>query len=139
MAQDGPRSRCGGRGGGLVGGLEQLDQVAGGVGEQDLAPAGSGDRLAAEGQARATESVDLGVEVVDDEVEAEVFGVEVDGGLNVVDEVADAGVLVGRVQEGGPWESGDGLVERVRDVEYLVASPHVRLTGDRLPGLPNPI
>lgn len=46
--------------------LEQLDQIAGEVGEQDLAAAGPGNQLAAERQANATESVDLGVQVVDE-------------------------------------------------------------------------
>src|SRR4051794_41699391 len=58
-------------GGGEPGGrLEQLDQVAVRVGEQDLAPAGAGDHVAAKGQARAAEPLDLCVEVVDDEVDA---------------------------------------------------------------------
>ena len=54
----------------LAGGFEQFDEVAGGVGEQDLASAGAGDDVAAEGQSGAAEPVDLGVEVVDDEVDA---------------------------------------------------------------------
>jgi hypothetical protein len=55
---------------GLVGGLEQFDDVAGGVSEQDLAPAGAGDRVAAKGHASAGEPGDLGIQVVDDEVDA---------------------------------------------------------------------
>jgi hypothetical protein len=129
------RWRCGGP----VGGLEQFDQIAVGVGEQDLAPTRASDQVTAEGQARVAEPGDLGVQVVDDELdavtarsggivgggagagaggsgqqqpqratdhvgeggcgagvqsEAEVGGVEADGGLHVADEVADAGVLV---------------------------------------------
>ena len=49
-----------------MGGLEQFDQVAVGVGEQDLAPAGAGDQVAAYGQAGAAEPGDLGIQVVDD-------------------------------------------------------------------------
>jgi hypothetical protein len=124
----------------LLVGLEQLDEVAGGVGEQDLSSAGAGDRVAAEGQPGVAEPLDLGVQAVDDEVDAvasgcgrvgrgragagaggsgqqqpqwtadhvgeggggagadrepEVVGVEVHGGLDVVDEIPDGGVLVG--------------------------------------------
>jgi hypothetical protein len=53
-----------------VGGLEQFDQVASGVGEQDLTPSGPGNRLAEKRQTGATESVDLGVKVLDDEMDA---------------------------------------------------------------------
>src|SRR3954469_10172781 len=133
--RDGLRGR-----GGPMDRLEQLDQIAVRVGEQDLPPTRAGDQVAAEGQVCIAEPGDLGVEVVDDEVdavtagdggivgggagtgtggagqqqpqrptdhvgesgcgtgvqrEAEVGGVEVDGGLDVADEVADAGVLVG--------------------------------------------
>ena len=49
--------------------LEQLDEVAGRIGEQDLTSAGAGDHLAAEGRSHAAEPVDLGVEVVDDEMD----------------------------------------------------------------------
>jgi hypothetical protein len=45
--------------------LEQFDEVAGGVGEQDLASAGAGYYVAAERQAGGAQSVDFGVEVVD--------------------------------------------------------------------------
>src|SRR4051812_22713975 len=62
------------RAGGPVGGLEQFDQIAVGVGEQDLAPTRAGDQVAAERQARVAEPGDLGVEVVDDEVDAVVAG-----------------------------------------------------------------
>jgi len=51
-------------------GLEEFDEVAGRVGEQDLASSGSGDDVAVEGQPDGVESVDLGVEVVDDEMDA---------------------------------------------------------------------
>ncbi|WP_329011332.1 hypothetical protein OG271_30335 [Micromonospora rifamycinica] len=54
--------------------MEQFDEVVGGVGEQDLPAAGSGDRFAAERQAGSLEPVDLGVEVVDDEVDAVAAG-----------------------------------------------------------------
>jgi 3-carboxy-cis,cis-muconate cycloisomerase len=122
-------------------GLEQLDQVAGRVGEQDLPAAGARDELAAERQPGGTQPVDLGLQVVHDQVdpvaagtgglrrrgpgaraggpgqqeaqpaaphvgerggeagvdlETEVSGVEVDGRLDVVDDVADADVLVSR-------------------------------------------
>jgi hypothetical protein len=53
-----------------MGGLEQFDEVAGRVGEQDLAPAGAGDHIVAEGQSGGAQPADLGVEVVDDEVDA---------------------------------------------------------------------
>src|SRR5262245_39423197 len=120
--------------------MEQFDEVAGWVGEQDLAAARAGDRVTAERYVGAAQPCDLRVEVVDDEVdaiaarargvggcgagagacgsgkqeaqrpadhvgeggcdvgvelEAEVRRVEVDGRLDVVDKVADAGVLVG--------------------------------------------
>jgi 3-carboxy-cis,cis-muconate cycloisomerase len=121
--------------------LEELDEVAGRVGEQDLPAAGPGDELAAERQPGGPQPVDLGRQVADDQVdavaagagdlrrggpgaradrpgqqqaqpaaehvgerggeagvdrEAEVSGVEVDGRLHVVDDVADADVLVSR-------------------------------------------
>src|SRR3954452_11812447 len=65
------RSWCARLGGvGPVVSLEELDQVVVGVGQQDLASARSAHHLAAEGKARATEPVDLCIEVVDDEVDA---------------------------------------------------------------------
>ena len=63
-----------------MGGLEQFDQVAGGVGEQDLAPTGAGDHVAAEGQAGVTEPGDLGIQVVDDQVDAVVASGGIVGG-----------------------------------------------------------
>src|SRR5437763_76209 len=54
----------------LVGGLEQLDRVAGGVLEQDLLPAGTGHDVVAEVHARVAESLDLGSDVIDNEVDA---------------------------------------------------------------------
>src|SRR5262245_52576286 len=122
-----------------VGGLEQLDEVPRGVGEQNLAAARAGNYVAAERQPRVSQPVDLGIEVADDQMdpvatavggvvgrgararargagqqqpkgarrdlgerrygavaqgEPEMAGVEVDGRLDVVDEVSDAGVLV---------------------------------------------
>ncbi len=53
-----------------AGGLEEFDQVAGRVGEQDLASAGAGDDVAKEGQTRVAEPSDLGIDVVEDEVDA---------------------------------------------------------------------
>jgi len=50
--------------------LEQLDQVAVGIGDQDLPPAGAGDHTAAHRQVRDPDSGDIGVQVVDDEVDA---------------------------------------------------------------------
>src|SRR5689334_21728885 len=54
----------------VVGGLEQFDEVAGRVGDEELAPARSGDQVAAEGQAGFPEAGGLGLQVVDDEVDA---------------------------------------------------------------------
>jgi hypothetical protein len=54
--------------------LEQFDQVAGGVGDQDLATAGAGDQVAAERQPGRTQSVDLGVQIVDDQVDTVAAG-----------------------------------------------------------------
>src|SRR5215218_9366943 len=62
------RGRCGCAG--PLGRLEQFDQVASEVGEQDLAPAGAGDHVTAEGQAGAAEPGDLGVKVVEDDLDA---------------------------------------------------------------------
>jgi hypothetical protein len=50
--------------------LEQFDQVAGGVGKQDLTAAGAGDHVTAKRQAGSTLPLDLGVEVLDDQVDA---------------------------------------------------------------------
>jgi hypothetical protein len=50
--------------------LEELDHVAGGVLQQDLSAAGTGDDVVAEGQAGLAESGDLGGDVADDEVDA---------------------------------------------------------------------
>ena len=57
-----------------MGRLEQLDQIAVGVGEQNLPPTRAGDQVAAEGQVCIAEPGDLGVEVVDDEVDAVTAG-----------------------------------------------------------------
>jgi hypothetical protein len=54
--------------------LEQLDQVAGGVGEQDLSPSRAADRVRAEGESGSAKSVDLSVEIIDDEVDAVAAG-----------------------------------------------------------------
>jgi hypothetical protein len=58
-------SRVSGRGRtgclGTAGRLEQLDQVAGGVGDQDLAPSGTGDHVAAEGDTHVPEPGYLGI------------------------------------------------------------------------------
>src|SRR5690242_10763039 len=61
------RSACGG-------GLEQFDEIAGRVGQQDLLPARTGDRVAAEHEPRLAEPVDFGVQVVDDQVDAVTSG-----------------------------------------------------------------
>ena len=57
-----------------MGGFEEFDQVARGVGEQDLMPAGAGDHVAVEGQSGAAQPVDLGVQVVHDQVDAVAAG-----------------------------------------------------------------
>src|SRR3954467_4943663 len=67
--RDGLRGR-----GGPMGRLEQLDQIAVGVGEQKLPPTRAGEQVAAEGQVFIAEPGDLGVEVVDDEVDAVTAG-----------------------------------------------------------------
>jgi hypothetical protein len=54
----------------LVGGLEELDRVPGRVVDEDLLPAGPGDDVVAEPEACGAEALDLGVDVVDDEVDA---------------------------------------------------------------------
>jgi len=50
-------------------GLEQLDDVAGGILEQDLLAAWIGDDVVAERQAGGAEPLDLGRDVLDDEVD----------------------------------------------------------------------
>ena len=60
-------SRARGRSG--AGGLEQLDDVAGGVFEQDLAAAGAGDDVVAEAHSGLAEPSYLGGDVGDDEVD----------------------------------------------------------------------
>ena len=45
-----------------------------GVGEQDLASAGAGDDVAAEGQSGAAQALDLGIEIVNGEVDAVAAG-----------------------------------------------------------------
>jgi hypothetical protein len=77
--------------------LEQFDQVAGRVDEQDLAPAGAGDHGAAEGEAGVAEPGDLGIQVVDDEVDT----VAASGG-GVVG-VARAPELAGSGQQEPKW------------------------------------
>src|SRR5262245_66669962 len=52
------------------GGLEELDDVAGGVLEQDLPAAGSCEDVVAEPGPRGAEAGDFGIDVVDDEVDA---------------------------------------------------------------------
>src|SRR5215472_700900 len=123
-----------------VGGFEQLDEVTGGVSQQNLASGGADDHIAAERQPGAAQPVDHGIEVVDYQMDAviaaagdvvrggagtraggsgeqqpqgtrrdfgeggcgaaaqgepEMGGVEVNGRLDVVNEVADTGELVG--------------------------------------------
>jgi hypothetical protein len=56
------------------GGGEQFDEVAGGVGEQNLASAGAGDDVAAEGQSGAAQALDLGIEIVNGEMDAVAAG-----------------------------------------------------------------
>src|SRR5215203_2086972 len=53
-----------------AGGLEELDRVARGVFEQDLPAAGAADDVVAERQAGGPQPLDLGRDVVDDEVDA---------------------------------------------------------------------
>lgn len=53
----------------MGGGLEQFDQIAGGVGEQDLATTRPADHITTEGDTGSAQSGDLGVEVADDEVD----------------------------------------------------------------------
>lgn len=69
-----------GLGSGAGGGFEEFYEVAGGVGEQDLPAAGAGDHVALEGEAGGAQPVDLGVEVVDDEVDAVASGGDGVGG-----------------------------------------------------------
>src|SRR6476659_8729078 len=52
-----------------VGGLEELDDVAGRVLEEDLLAARSHDDVVAERGARGSQPLDLGADVVDDEVD----------------------------------------------------------------------
>lgn len=54
---------------GRCGGLEQIDQIADGVREQNLATTRAADHIAAKGDTGVTQSGDLGVEVADDEVD----------------------------------------------------------------------
>src|SRR4051794_23061461 len=60
------------RSGGLsaASGLEQLDRVAGGVLQEDLLPAGAADDVVAEGEACGAQPLDLGRDVLDDQVDA---------------------------------------------------------------------
>src|SRR3954454_5496921 len=53
-----------------AGGLEELDRVTGGVFEQDLLPTRSTDDVVAEPHAHRTQPLDLGCNVVHDEVDA---------------------------------------------------------------------
>src|SRR5262245_64612161 len=55
---------------GAHGGGEQFDQIAGWVGETDLVSPGTRDHVAAEGQSGAAQSLDLGVKIVHDEMDA---------------------------------------------------------------------
>src|SRR5439155_26212184 len=55
---------------GAPGGLEQLDDVAGGVFEQDLQSAGAGYDLIAKFRPGRLEPLDLACEVLDDELNA---------------------------------------------------------------------
>jgi len=52
-----------------VGVLEQLDQVPGRVSNQDLAPSGACDHLAAKRLAGVAEPLDFGIEVLQDEMD----------------------------------------------------------------------
>jgi len=61
----GPGKWCSG-----AGGLEELDRVARGVLEQDLLAARPADDVVAEGQARGPQPLDVGRDVLDDEVDA---------------------------------------------------------------------
>src|SRR5688572_10170455 len=54
----------------LLGGLEDLDRVARGVVHQDLAAAGPADDVVAERQPGGAQPLDLGRDVIDDEVDA---------------------------------------------------------------------
>jgi hypothetical protein len=49
--------------------LEDLDRVAGGVVDEDLSTARAADDIVAEAEAGGAEALDLGVDVVDDEVD----------------------------------------------------------------------
>ena len=53
----------------MRGGLEELDQIAGRVLDEDLRPAGAGDDVVAEAQARGAQAVVLGGEAHDDELD----------------------------------------------------------------------
>jgi hypothetical protein len=50
--------------------VEELDDVARGVQQQDLRPARAGDHVVAEVESRLAKPGDLGVEVVHDEMDA---------------------------------------------------------------------
>ena len=93
-----------------MGGLEQFDEVAGGVGEQDLAPARAGDEVAAEGQAGGAQPGDLGVEVVDHEMDAVAAG----GGGRVG---GGAGAGAGGAGEQEPQRATDDVGEGGRGAE----------------------
>ena len=54
--------------------MEQFDEVAVGIRKQDLASAGAGDYVTAEGQPGVAEASDFGVEVLDGEVDAVAAG-----------------------------------------------------------------
>ena len=63
-----------------LGGREQLDQVARRVGEQDLTTARAGDDIAAERESGVAQPGDLGVQVIDHEVDPVAAGDVVGGG-----------------------------------------------------------
>src|SRR5918996_1746811 len=58
----------------LVGGLEQFDEVAGRVGEQNLPAARPGHHVAVKVQTSRAEPVDLGIQVVDNQVDTVAAG-----------------------------------------------------------------
>jgi len=89
-----------------VSGLEQLDQVASRIGDQDLASAGSRDDLAAKGDSSGTEPVDLAVEVVEDQVDAIPARPRVGGGCST-------STGAGRAGEQEPQRSADDVGEGV--------------------------
>ena len=89
------------------GGLEELYEVAIRVREQDLTATGSGDHFTAERKARGAEPVDLGVQVVEHQVDAVASG-------NVGLLRRGSGAGAGRTRQEKSAKAGPALLSSVK-------------------------